>query len=95
MDSFNKLTADEMIEEVTYAVREVGLDNAGSVAFSLIEKEAEKVSSDIKDNPKHKRTAELIYIRMVLDIMERAYEEEKQVHETGEEPRYDAGPPAG
>jgi len=88
--SVNKLSDGEMIKTVEEIVKVVGLQGAASVGFGIIEAEAEKVASEI-ENPKAKRAAELTYIRMVLDTMESAYEEEKHVHETGEEPTYDAG----
>lgn len=89
-ESVNKLTADEMREKLNHALDVIGYEGAGSIAEYLIDQEAEKATSEITD-PKAKRGAELIYIRMVLDQLERAYAEELHVHETGEEPTYDAG----
>lgn len=88
--SENRLTDEEITESVRETLEVVGLKGAGSVAWMLLEREAEKVTSDIED-AKRKRHAELIYIRMVLDTLESNYQDEKRVHETGEEPEYDAG----
>ena len=94
-ESVNRLDDDEIMKEVEYCLKEVGLQGAASVAWALLEKEAEKVTDDIKDDPKRKRMAELIFIRMMLDRLNADWEDEKRVHETGEEPKYDAGPGAG
>lgn len=90
-ESVSRLTDKEVMNSVRETLEVVGLKGAGSVSWMLLEAEAEKVTNDVKD-PKRKRLAELIYIRMALDTLEKAYEEEKHVHETGEQPTYDAGP---
>jgi len=89
-DSVNKLTADEIRAKIEEGLTVIGYEGAGSIAEFLIDQEAEKVTADIED-VKAKRGAELIYIRMVLDQLEAAYAEELHVHETGEEPTYNAG----
>jgi hypothetical protein len=89
-ESVNRLTDEEIMASVKETLEVVGLKGAGSVAWMLLEAEAEKITSDVQD-PKRKRHAELIYIRMVLDTLESNYREEKEIHEGGEEPTYDAG----
>lgn len=89
-ESINKLTADEVQAATHEALYVIGSEGAASVAEQLIEREAEKVASEIED-PKKKRAAELVVFRTILDRLEAAYAEELHVHETGEEPTYDAG----
>ncbi len=89
-ESINRLTSDEVEKAVRQALYEIGSEGAASVAEQLIEREAEKVASEIKD-PKKRRGAELVIFRTILDKLEAAYAEELHVHETGEEPTYDAG----
>lgn len=90
-ESINRLTNDEAREAFENMINVLGCEGAASIAENFIEREAEKVAADIKD-PKKKRGAELVVFRMILDTLERAYAEELHVHETGEQPRYDAGP---
>lgn len=90
-ESINKLTADEAREHLEHMLTVLGCEGAASIAENFIEREAEKVTAEIKD-AKKKRGAELVVFRMILDTLERAYAEELHVHESGEQPRYDAGP---
>ncbi|QEQ93681.1 hypothetical protein SEA_ZUKO_103 [Streptomyces phage Zuko] len=90
-ESINHLTADEARNALEEMITVLGCEGAASIAENFIEREAEKVTADIKD-PKKKRGAELVIFRMILDKLEAAYAEELHVHETGEEPTYDAGP---
>lgn len=89
-ESINKLTADEAREALEHMITVLGCDGAASIAENFIEREAEKVAAEITD-PKMKRGAELVIFRTILDTLERAYAEELHVHETGEQPRYNAG----
>jgi hypothetical protein len=88
--SINKLTSDEARKAFDEMINVLGCEGAASIAENFIEREAEKVASEIKD-PKKKRGAELVVFRTILDKLERAYREELHVHESGEEPTYDAG----
>jgi hypothetical protein len=88
--SINHLTADESREALEHMLTVLGCEGAASIAENFIEREAEKVTEDIKD-PKVKRGAELVVFRTILDTLEKAYAEELHVHETGEEPTYHAG----
>ncbi len=89
-ESINKLTAEEAREAFEEMINVLGCEGAASIAENFIEREAEKVTADIKD-PKKKRGAELVIFRTILDKLERAYAEELSVHETGEQPRYEIG----
>jgi hypothetical protein len=89
-ESINRLTTDEARQAFDHMINVIGAEGAASIAENFIEREAEKVTADIKD-PKAKRGAELVIFRMILDKLEAAYAEELHVHETGEEPTYNAG----
>lgn len=91
MESINKLSAAEVRDTVEHALTVIGCEGAASIAEQLIEVEAEKVAAEITD-PKARRGAELMIFRMILDKLETAYQEELQVHETGEGPMYHFGP---
>jgi len=90
MDSINKLTSDEARDALENMITVLGCEGAAAIAEVFIEREAEKVASDIKD-VKAKRGAELTVFRMILDKLEAAYAEELHVHETGEQPTYEIG----
>jgi hypothetical protein len=90
MDSINKLTADESREALENMITVLGCEGAAAIAENFIEREAEKVASEIMD-PKKKRGAELVIFRTILDKLEAAYAEELHVHETGEQPMYEIG----
>jgi hypothetical protein len=90
-ESINRLTNDEAREAFENMINVLGCEGAASIAENFIEREAEKVAADIKD-PQKRRAAELVVFRIILDKLEAAYAEELHVNETGEQPRYDAGP---
>lgn len=94
MASINHLTTDEAREAFENMITVLGCEGAASIAENFIEREAEKVAAEITD-PTLKRKAELVVFRTILDKLELAYREELHVNETGEQPTYDAGPPAG
>ena len=89
-ESMNNLNDDEMRDALREAIEEIGLRGARGVAWHIIDKESEKVTSDISDD-KRKRLAELAYTRMVLDSLESAYREELDIANGGDEPVYHAG----
>lgn len=89
-ESMNKLTNDEITDEVKIVLEEVGLTGAASIAWSLMEKEAEKITSDITDDTA-KRLAELNYINMMLEQLKDNYQEELDIANGGDEPTYFAG----
>lgn len=89
-ESINKLTTDEARAAFEDMINVLGCEGAASIAENFIEREAEKVASEITD-PYKRRGAELVIFRTILDTLERAYAEELSVHETGEQPTYDAG----
>ena len=89
-ESINRLTTDEARKAFDHMINVLGCEGAASIAETFIERESEKVASEITD-PHKKRGAELVIFRTILDTLERAYAEELHVHETGEQPRYDAG----
>lgn len=89
-ESINRLTADEAREALEEMLTVLGCEGAASIAENFIEREAEKVASEITD-PKKKRGAELVIFRTILDTLEKAYQEELHVHETDEQPRYNFG----
>lgn len=89
-ESINRLTSDEARKALEHMLDVLGCEGAASIAENFIEREAEKVASEIED-PKKRRGAELVIFRTILDKLEAAYKEELHVHETGEEPTYDAG----
>ncbi len=87
--SMNKLTTAEAREAFENMINVLGCEGAASIAENFIEREAEKVASEIED-PHKRRGAELVIFRTILDTLERAYKEEMEVHETGEQPTYEA-----
>lgn len=91
-ESINELTTDEVMEVLTES-KSWGFSGARGISWQLIERESEKVTEGITD-PDKKRASELVYIRMILDKLEANYQDEYQTHHTGEEPRYEAGPPS-
>lgn len=88
--SVNKLTSDEARMHLEHMLNVLGCEGAAEIAENFIEREAEKVTAEITD-PKHKRGAELVIFRTILDKLERAYAEEMHTHESGEGPTYNAG----
>lgn len=90
-ENINKLTSDEARKHLEHMLTVLGCEGASEIAENFIEREAEKVASEIED-PKKRRGAELVIFRTILDRLERAYAEELHVHETGEQPTYDFGP---
>lgn len=90
MSNINYLTSDEARKALEHMITVLGCEGAASICENFIEREAEKVTEEIKD-PKMKRGAELVIFRTILDKLEYAYRQELEVHETGEQPTYDAG----
>lgn len=82
----NKLTHDELRAALEEAIG-FGDEGVASIIEHMIEKECEKVTSDMTDK-KARRVSELLYFRMILDKLERAYSEESDIAHGGDEPKY-------
>lgn len=92
-ESMNELTDDELRATVEEIITVIGKGDSSSVSWDIMMREAEKVTTDIPEEAPNngKAHAELAYMRMMLDSLESAYQEELDVANGGDGPTYFAG----